>query len=35
MEDFNDVGEQSDVIPAGTTATVQLTVRRGGVGDGG
>jgi hypothetical protein len=34
MEDFNDAGEQSDVIPAGTVATVQLTVRPGGAGDG-
>ena len=37
MEDFNEAGEQrsSDVIPAGTIATVQLTVRPGGVGEGG
>ena len=35
MEDFNEAGEQRDVIPAGTVATVQLTVRPGGVGEGG
>ena len=35
MEDFNEAGEQSDVIPAGTVATVQLTVRPGGAGEDG
>lgn len=33
--DFNDAGEQRTVIPAGTVCTLQLTIRPGGVGDGG
>ena len=35
--DFNDAGEQRslDVIPANTVCTLQLTIRPGGVGDGG
>jgi hypothetical protein len=35
--DLNDAGEQRtfDVIPANTTATLQMTVRSGGAGDGG
>jgi hypothetical protein len=37
MPDFNDVGPQRafDVIPAGTIATVEITIRPGGAGDGG
>jgi hypothetical protein len=33
--DFNTAGGQRDVIPANTTCTLQLTIRRGGAGDGG
>jgi hypothetical protein len=35
--DYNDAGEQKnfDVIPAGTIATVQMKLRRGGAGEGG
>ena len=35
MEDFNEAGEQRDVIPAGIVAMVQLTVLPGGAGEGG
>jgi hypothetical protein len=33
--DFNDAGEQRDVIPAGTIVTVQMNIRTGGVDEGG
>jgi hypothetical protein len=33
--DFNTAGGQRDVIPANTICTLQLTIRRGGAGDGG